>query len=497
MTSPRKEDSPAVDLSRRSRFDLRGRMLSNAALLGGTKIIAAIMGFATLAITAKAMGDSALFGTLLFIHAYMLFFSELASFKTWQAIIRFGSDEILHANPNKLTEAFSAGELSGDALRDNPRRLAQLFKTGLVFDALAAVIAFIIAIISLELYNWLNGLMSKNPAPALSGLPEGWTLSTLIIGYCTVVLFRQLNVSIGIFRLFDKFSVLALRALVMPSVRFFGVLMAWHLDWGFFGFLCVWYAASLLSYLVLIGFGFVEIWQRGLWPLIKSETLCRRADFPELYPFLIKTNIDSTLKNFKKNFPSIAVMLILGPVAIAIYRIAEEVSRLLARGISLFDQVLFPELSRMASEVDFKTLKRTTLQTAKGIGIAGLFFSVIMIFFGETIIAIAFEESLSGAAALSVMLLIASSLVGIALPFYTVFYVLTRPGLAIWVRLFGVTSFIGLFFALAGRFGVYSIGWAAMLSAAIEVTFVFGLGTRLIKRSEKKASERAPSGPRE
>lgn len=466
MESPA-TDMSKVDITRRSQFDLRGRMISNSALLGGSRILATVMGVATLIITAKAMDNNAAFGTLLFIHAYMLFFSELTSFKTWQAIIRFGSDEVTN---------------------QNPRRLAQLFKTGLITDAGAALIAFLIAITSFELYSWLNGLISKDAAPDIGGLPEGWSLSTLIIAYCSVILFRQMDVSVGVFRLFDKFSILALRALVMPSVRFFGVLIAWHQEWGFIGFLGVWYVASLLGYLVLIGFGFFEIRKRGLWPLIKSEPICRKAAFPHLYPFLIKANIDATLKSFKKNFPNLIVMLLLGPVALAVYRIADEISRLLARGISLFDQVLFPELSRMASEVDFHTLKRTTLKTAIGIGIAGAFFSGIMLIFGEQIIGLAFEESLSGASTLSVMLLIASSLIGIALPFYTIFYVLTRPGTAIWVRLIGVVVFISLFFALAKPYGLYAIGWASIGAAIVEVILVFSFGTRLIKKSEKETS---------
>jgi len=221
--------------------------------------------------------------------------------------------------------------------------LAQLFKTGLITDAAAALAAFLIAIISFEFYNWLNGLIPKDTKPAVITLPEGWSLSTLIIGYCSVILFRQVNVSIGVFRLFDKFTVLALRALVMPSVRFIGALIVWHQGWGFIGFLAIWYLASLLGYLVLIGFGLFEIVKRGLWPLIKSEAICKPSTFPEFYPFLIKANIDSTIKSLKKNFPNLAVMLFLGPIAIAIYRIADEISRVLARGISLFDQVLFPE----------------------------------------------------------------------------------------------------------------------------------------------------------
>ena len=111
-----------------------------------------------------------------------------------------------------------------------------------------------------------------------------------------------------------------------------------------------------------------------------------------------------------------------------------------------------------------------------------------MLIFGEQIIGLAFEESLSGASTLSVMLLIASSLIGIALPFYTIFYVLTRPGTAIWVRLIGVIVFISLFFALAKPYGLYAIGWAAIGAAIVEALLVFSFGTRLIKKSERETS---------
>ena len=57
------------DFSRASKFGVRGRLLSNAGLLGGARLIAAIMGVATLVITAKALSDNIAFGTLLFIHA--------------------------------------------------------------------------------------------------------------------------------------------------------------------------------------------------------------------------------------------------------------------------------------------------------------------------------------------------------------------------------------------------------------------------------------------
>ena len=454
------------DFSRASRFGLRGRMISNTGLLGGARLVAAIMGVATLVITAKALSDNVAFGTLLFIHAYMLFFSEIASFHIWQALIRFGSDEV------KAT---------------NAPRLSRLIKTGLVLDAVAACLAFLAAVFFFGVFLWVKSLIGGDTGPDLSELKTALPLKHLVIMYCSVILFRQINVAIGVFRLFDKFSVLALRALVMPSVRLIGVLIAAHQNWGLIGFLSVWFLASLLSYLVLQIFAAVEIYRRGFWPLIKRESLCKVSDFPGLYSFIIKTNVDSTLNALKTNFPSLAVMLVFGPAILAIYRIAEEIARLLSRGVTLFDQVLFPELSRMAVDVDFKTLSRTTARAALGIGIVGFVISAIVLIFGDTLLNSAFDESFAEASTLSVMLLVSTSLIGIATPFYTVFYVMMRPGAAIWVRVIGTVSFIGLFFILASRFALFAIGWAAIAGAVIEVTLVILMTRRIIRK--QKTSE--------
>ena len=451
------------DFSRASRFGVRGRLLSNTGLLGGARLLAALMGVATLVITAKALSNNVAFGTLLFIHAYMLFFSEVASFQIWQALIRFGSDEVK---------------------AKNAKRLSQLVKTGLLLDALAAVLAFLAAITCFSLFIWVSSLITVEASPKPTSAATGVSLKHLIILYCTVILFRQTNVAVGIFRLFDKFSVLAVRALVMPSVRLIGVFIAAHQGWGLLGFLSVWFAASLLSYLVLQIFAIIEIHKRRFWPLIRRVKACRPTAFPGLYPFILKTNIDSTLNALKTNFPSLAVMLVFGPAVLAVYRIAEEIARLLSRGVTLFDQVLFPELSRMAVDVDFKALSRTTARAALGIGFVGFIISAIVLLFGDTILKTAFDESFVDASSLSVMLLVASSLIGIATPFYTVFYVMMRPGTAIWVRVTGTISFIGLFFILSEKLGLFSIGWAAIAGAAIEVALVVILTRKMIRKQK-------------
>lgn len=453
---------PPVDFSAGTALGLRGRLASNTGLLGGSRILAALMGALTLYLAYKGLGsDAAFFGTLLFIHAYMLFFAEVASFQIWQALIRFGADDIKAARDAARAQNFEANSAGGRPTQ----RFAQLLRTGLVIDAVAAVVAFLLAIGLFEIFAALQSRLGF--ASEAGGLSPD-QLRTYVMAYCTVILLRQVNVAIGVFRLFDRFSVLALRALVMPGVRLIGVVTAIQLGWGLVGFLGVWYAASALSYIVLQIFAAREVFRRNLWPHLRRAKLCKRADFPGLYSFIVKTNIDSTLKALRANFPSIAIMLLFGPALLAVYRVADEIARLLSRGVTLFDQVLFPELARMAADLDLRGLMRTSAKAALGIGALGLGVSVVVIVFGPTLLAGLFDSDFKPAAQLAALLLLAGILLGMATPFYSVFYALMRPGAAIIARAIGVVVFIGCFFALSDRLGLMSVGWAAIIGAGVE-----------------------------
>lgn len=56
--SPPNEQPCLVDFSRSSRFGLRGRLFSNVGMLGVARLLAALMGVATLVITAKALSNN-------------------------------------------------------------------------------------------------------------------------------------------------------------------------------------------------------------------------------------------------------------------------------------------------------------------------------------------------------------------------------------------------------------------------------------------------------
>jgi len=425
------------DLSLTLKGSIGSRMSINVGLMTGAKILSSLFGLGTLIITARALNNQMAFGTVLFIHTYMLFFANVASFRTWQAIVRFGTDHLKNEN---------AGGLS------------KLIRLGIDLDMIAACLAYALAIAMLPLFDLIPSLANLSGDVSAIDTSE---LKKLIALYATLLFFRQISTSIGIFRLFDKFSLLALRSMLMPTLRCLGALLAWSQGWGIVGFLCVWYAASFCSYILLPVFAFLELKRRHLLPLVFGQGTGLRRAPKGLWPFLLKTNIDSSLAAFKKRFPSLLVTAVFGAAALAIFRIAEQVSKLLAKGARLFDQVLMPELSRLVADRKVDKLLAIALKTAAAYAAISLLIAGLVALFGGPAIKAGFGDGYEAAPFLAVLLLLGAVLIGVSAPFYTTLYALTKP--------------------LKDSQGLLSIGWAAIGAALVEIIFVIGVTTKVLK----------------
>lgn len=453
-------DIKTYDLSVSGSESIRRRLITNSSLLGGSRILSALMGVATLIIAARTLDDQAAFGTLLFIHAYMLFFSGVVSLQLWQAIIRFGAD---------------------DVKADNPKGFGRLIKTSFILDAICALAAFVAAAVFFELFLWGRSLVGiAEPLEVTSG-GDQVALKKIVVIYCLVILLRQLNVATGVFRLFDKYTILAARALVMPAVRLIGVIIAFYQGWGLIGILSVWFIASLLSYLTLQVFVLFELSKRKLLPFIYKAKFAREAEVEGFFPFIIKSSIDSMLNAFKTYFPSLIIMVALGPASLAVLRIAEEIARLLSRGVSIFDEILLPELARLISESKLTELLKLISKTALYIGLICFAISAAVMIWGQALITLGFQGGYEDADLLAVLLLFSSSILSISVPFYSTLYMLKRPGQAVWLRIIGICVYFLIFMLTFKNFGLFAAAWAAIGSALVEIVLVIDRAIKMAK----------------
>ncbi len=453
------------DLSMKSKYGRKGRIAKNSGLMVGSKFLGAALGFASLSLATNFLPKPEL-GVLFFIHAYMLFFSEVATFQSWQAIIRYGTHDLQKEECDKLY---------------------RLIGFGIRLDALAAIAAFILSVAMFSFSIWF--LQSFTEAKDIA---KGFTLEQFkhyLTLYCILVLIRQRGASVGIFRLFDKFNVLAVKAVIMPIIRLIGAVIAALTGAGFEGFLLAWFAGSFCAYIFLPVMAIIELKRRNmLGHVIRAKVKFFKPERKGLWAFVFKSNIDATLGAATLHLPSLLVFAIFGPVWNALYKIAEEVAKLLSEGFKLLDQVIYPELARMVSEGQVDKIWRLTTRAATILLLFGCFMSAAFFIFGEAILQLLKIEGFEAAIPFATILVPAAALMGAAAPLYPVFFAADCPERAIMGRGAGVFIYIAALLIMAKIIGPMAAAWAVLIGNGFTVVIVT-LMAKYTLEQRVKASE--------
>ena len=465
----------SVNFKTVSKYTVGQRVAVNTGWLMGSKVLASLLGLGSLVIATKFL-DGYSFGLLVFLHAYMLFFSEIANLETWRTIIRFGTNDIK---------------------RDDIDSLGQMIKFSIKADAFAALLGYGSALLCFYLFFIL--------------LPDGWVIKSAaehikpdtlkpigiyIVLYCLLILLRQRGMSIGVLRLFDDYVLLGLGNLTMPFVRFIGAIWAAFSGAGFEGFLLAWFCGSLFNYIFLPLVALVVLHKRRiLRPVLKAKTQLF-SQRKGLWPFTINASIDASLAAANLHLPSLLVTALFGPIWVGIYKIAEEIARLLSEAFFLLDQAIYPELAKMVTNEDWTRIWNIATRSAIFLLSFGLIMSAMFIVFGKDILAFITTENYAPAVPLASILLPAVSLVGIATPLYPIFYATNKPQLAVYGRGLGVLVYIFSFFVLSYTIGKMAPAWAAVLGHGVAVVFVVLMAHKILKQrrfSRKEAPESLPS----
>ncbi len=448
-----------VDLSIASTRSVEKRVAANTGLMVGSKGLAAVFGLLGLLIASKSI-SMALLGIVLFLHSYHLLFAQLATFEAWQPIIRFGMEDI----KNK--------DASG---------LAKLIKFGYKLDIISAIFAFLAAVAFFPVF-----ILLQDAFPAVfDQLPEEFdtrAIYPILILYCSLLLVRHRGASIGVFRLFDRFDVLAWHGVVMTGVRLIGIIIAAILGAGMEGYLIAWFVASLVDYLALPVLAGIQMAKRNLLGPVwraKSSVFRQRKG---VWPFVWKANIDSSLAASNVHLPVLLVMAVFGPVWVTVYRWAEETAKLLSEGFKLLDQVIYPELAKMVSAGEAEKIWRLVMRAAVILLSVGLLASLFIWLSLGSILGFFLSEDYREVAPLASLLVPAAALLGMAAPLYPVLYATDHPERAIYARGAGVVVYIISFFALSATIGHMAPGWAAIAGNLVAVGLVMWLAKQALDK---------------
>ena len=435
------------------------RIASNAGMIISAKMIAVLLGAGSLMVAAKSL-DLVTLGTVIFLHAYMLFFGEVTTFKTWQSLIRFGATDLEN---------------------DDPQSLSRLIKFGIKLDFVSVIFAYLLSVSLMGLVVWL-----VQTFPVFGGDDSKVvSLQKYAALYCLVVLLRQTGTADGVLRLFDRFRLLAIEAIVMPALRFLGTLYAAWSGFGLEGFLVVWFVASGVSYIVVASLAMRELYQRRLLGMVFAARQKFLKPRKGLWPFVIKSNIDSSIASGFGHLPQLLVMAMFGAAWSGLYKVADEVAKLLSEGFKLLDQVIYPELAKLIAQGNASKIWRIVMRASVILLFAGIVLMAILWFMGPQILSTVFGEQFYKAVPLAVLLVPAAALMGIVAPLYPIFYAADKPERAIYVRGASLIVYIIAFVALAFTIGPMAPGWAMLICNLFAVVAVLIVARRTLKGAIK------------
>ena len=447
------------DFSIASTQSVGKRIASNSGLMVGSKTIGAVLGLLTLIITERALNDPVLFGTVVFIHSYMLFFAEVGTFQPFQTIIRFGQDDIE---------------------REDADGFARLLKFSVKLDAVSAVVSTAAAVALFGLVMWIASLLPL-PERQTSLGPGDLQLYTSV--YCLLILFRQIGAATGVFRIFDNFRALALKALIMPVLRFVGAVVAAQQGWGIVGFLAVWFLASATGYVFLPIYAAFELKRRNLLGRVLRAKVSFLHPRKGVWPFAIKSSLDSTLDALQVYLPTLLVTAVFGQAVTGIYKIAEEVAKLLSEGARLINEVIYPELVRFVTDGRIAEMWRVVRRSSLILLAVGAAISAAVVLAGPAPFNAIFRQDFTLASPIAAVLVPSAVIAAMTAPIYPVMYAFGKPERTIYARATGMAVYVAAFFALAHWLGPIGAAWAVIVGNGCALVLAFLYARRSIREA--------------
>ncbi len=308
-----------------------GRILKNARTLLSGKAAAGVLSLAYLAIAARGLGPEGL-GALVLAHTFAEVIAGLARFQSWQAVIRFGAPLVRDGDKARLKDL-----------------LRYTIRLDLISGVVSVIVALILAPVAARAFGWPDEVRG------------------LITAYCFATPFLIAATPTGVLRLFDRFGVLGWQLTLMPLVRFVGAIILWATDAGLGAYLIVWIASVFAYGGSLWWLGWRELIRRGEVPRIFGAAE-RPADKAWL-PFMIKTNLSSSIDLMHNNIPVLIVGAVLGGASAGFLKLAHNLANALAQPANMFNQATYPELSKIEAEQGRGAMARVAFRSV-GVALA-------------------------------------------------------------------------------------------------------------------------------
>jgi len=407
--------------SKRAR-QVAGQMFLTVSSSGFQAICAVV----ALGLNARALGVRD-FGILALIQAYATMISSLATFESWQPVIRLGVKSRL--------------------------RLGLTLSSGILLDFCAALAATAVAI---------GGILLFSPAV---GIGDGYR--ELAIIYCLSLLAGVAGTPKGFFRLTGRYSVLVGNQITQGLALLFASAALWFLDAGLETYV-ICFAIIAATYNLSLFLRMLVHMRRASIALVNPlrSALARRY-MRHVLRMALGTSLLSTLWNIRRNLSLFLVGALIGPAATGVFAVGSKLANMVNRISGPLNQVLFPEIVKITHSSSSSEAARLIWRlsaVAAAVAVALASFAYIL---REPIVMLAAGPGYQGAGAIFSLLFLAECIGLAGLHLNAVIQGLRGTGPLLFISTGALLLFCALSVALAGPLGANGVAIASIAGAML------------------------------
>ncbi len=427
---------PGPEATRPRQGTLRNILLNASWMLGG-KGVSAVLSTLYLAIATRSLGLEG-FGQFALVLGLGQGVAGLASFQSWQIVVRYGMQHI-HAG------------------RD---------------DALARLVNFSAL---LDIASGVTGALLVAAGMLLIGPHLGWTsdFTWQALAICVVLVLAIHSTPIGVLRLHDRFGDATLADAFTPIVRFIGSILVWLTQPTVINFLIVW---SLAEVVTAVAYWLLASRQQKIdlrdrkwtrWRTIAEEN-------GGILGYAVTTNLASSLAIGGKQLAVLVVGLMVTPAAAGGFRVAQQISQALGKLSQTLSRAIFPELMRShAGEDDGADFARLFARTRRLAMIGGAVVVLLLLTIGRPVLGLIAGPAFLPVYPTLLVMGIAAAIDFGGVGFEPALVAQGRAAAALKLRFIATAAMLGLMVALTPEFGGIGAAWAVLASSVLSFAMLW------------------------
>ena len=405
------------------------RIFKNSAMLTAGKAYTALVGLSYLALATHSLGAYN-FGILILIHAYATAIRDLITLKTAQCVVRYGAICL------------------GNNAREN---FQNLIKFTTLLDIGFCVVGTLVGILAVSVVGpWF-------------GITEELILAATV--YCCMILFSFKETPLGLLRLFDRFDLVAIMLMVVPSIRLIGACAAFFFYRDIIAFLLVWFVASAGNCFATVYFGWREFRRQGFGKDMDFQLDHLTRPHDGIWSFVLTSHVHRTLHSSIIHVSTLAVGFLLGPVSAGLFKIAQESASVLIKPAQLFNETVYPEMAKIAVNKNYRRLWNVIVHSAMVAAAIAGFILLVVFFFGQPLLSLLFGAEFINAYEVLILLMIAAAITMTTFALDPAMYAIGRPDISMNIRIFTFLLHISVMIILLMKIGLVGAGIASIASS--------------------------------